>query len=150
MSESQIREATPQEVEIYRKRQVIMFNHGLNVKIDGNWGPWQQEQWETNKFRLEEYDEIIDFNNLIKSKRIECWTGICFLVPAILGVISFICSLFDSNSDFATLRNLRGDWTDGDNRSSPAPIFMGLMAIAGAVLIKDSMKYMFVNKKRVC
>lgn len=61
MVDSKIKEASPQEVEIYKKRQVIMLNHGLNVKIDGCWGPWQQEQWELNQFRIEEYDDIVEY-----------------------------------------------------------------------------------------
>lgn len=124
-----------------------MLNHGLNVKIDGCWGPWQQEQWDLNHFKIEEYYDIVEYNSIIKSKRIECWIGIILLIPVILGVISFLLSLFDFNSDFSSLRNLRGDWTDGENCSSPAPIFLGLLAIAGGLLIKDSLRYLFLSKK---
>ena len=53
-------------------------------------------------------------------------------------MILFVLGLLDFHSELIDLRNLRGDWTDGDNCSSPAPIFIGLMAIAGAYLFKDA------------
>ena len=143
MSEVNIHNASPEEVVYNKKRQTIMLKHGLNVRIDGSWGPWQQEQWDNHQFNIDEYSEILKENQLIKSKKIECWIGILFLLPAILGVIAFLLSWFDFNGEFSSLRNLRGDWTGGDNCSSPAPIYLGLVSIAGVYLLKDSIKYLF-------
>lgn len=143
MSEVNIHNASPEDVLYNKKRQTIMLKHGLSVRIDGSWGPWQQEQWDNHQFNIDEYSEILKENQLIKSKKIECWIGILFLLPAILGVIAFLLSWFDFNGEFSSLRNLRGDWTDGDNCSSPAPIYLGLVSIAGAYLLKDSSKYLF-------
>lgn len=149
MEDAKIHNATPKETACNMKKQAIMLKHGLNVKIDGSWGKWQQEQWDKHQFNIDEYAQIVAENQLIQSKKIECWIGILFLIPAVLGVLAFLLSWFDFNCDFSRLRNLSGDWTDGDNCSSPAPIYLGLMAIAGAVLIKDSFKYLFMKKAKV-
>lgn len=149
MADYNIHNATPEEDAHNMKKQAIMLKHGLNVKIDGSWGKWQQEQWDKHQFNIDEYSQILVENHLIQSKKIECWIGILFLIPAILGVFAFLLSWFDFNGDFSSLRNLRGDWTDGDNCSSPAPIYLGLMAIAGAILIKDSFKFLFMSKHKI-
>ena len=119
------------------RKQNIMLEHGLNVKADGSWGSWQEEQW--NKLK----PTLVQENNTIKAKRCEFALGLFCFLPSILGTISFLLALFDNNSHFATLYNLSGDWTDGEYNVSPAPIFMGLMAIAGAHMIKDSIVYVF-------
>ena len=86
---------------------------------------------------------------LITGKKIECWLGVFLLIPPILGVISFVLCLFDNDGEFAKMRNLSSDWTmgynDGGGAMSAAPIYLALMALAGAYLIKDSMKYLFMS-----
>ena len=85
---------------------------------------------------------------LIKAKKIECWIGFFFLIPPILGVIAFVFCLFDNDGEFARMGNLSSDWTtnysDGGGMSA-APIYLALMALAGAYLIKDSLKYLFMS-----
>lgn len=94
---------------------------------------------------------------ICKEKKVEFWIGVIFLLPAILGSLSFVWCLWfcpESSSDFggsfARMRSLEGIWEDqynseGGCAASPAPIFMGLMAIAGAYLIKDSFRYFLLD-----
>ena len=91
---------------------------------------------------------------LITGKKIECWLGVFLLIPPILGVISFVLCLFDNDGDFARMRNLSSDWTTnyaydrgGGGGMSAAPIYLALMALAGAYLIKDSLKYLFMTSE---
>lgn len=87
--------------------------------------------------------------NNILAKKIECLIGIFFLIPPILGVISFILNLFGGDSGFAGLYNLSAKWTaryeDGGGMSA-APIYLGIMAFVGAYLIKDNLKYLFIKR----
>lgn len=87
---------------------------------------------------------------IIKAKKIECWIGILFLIPPVLGVLAFVLQLFDADTDFSTMCNLSSDWTTnygydqgGGGGMSAAPIYLGLMAIAGVYLIKDSFQFLF-------
>ena len=87
----------------------------------------------------------------IKAKKIECILGIFFLIPPILGVIAFVLCLFDCDWDFAEMCNLSDEWTcdyggDGGGGMSAAPIYLGLMALAGVWLVKDSIQYLFMKK----
>ena len=87
---------------------------------------------------------------LIKAKKIQCWIGLFFLIPPILGVITFVLCLFDNDSEFARMRNLSANWTcdysgDGGGGMSAAPIYLAMMAFAGAYLIKDSLRYLFIS-----
>ena len=91
-------------------------------------------------------------------KTIECIIGIIFLIPPILGVLSFILCIFGGDGSFARMSELAGQWdwhtetAYGDHgagagcSSSPSPIYLGLMAIAGAYLIKDGFRYFFSSK----
>ncbi len=118
------------------RRQTIMSENGINVKIGDPWGPWQQEQWDNlNVTNLRQ--KIATRRRL---KNIELIISFFFLVPAGLCMILFVLSLLDFHSELIDLSNLRGDWTGYDNCSSPAPIFIGLMAIAGAFLFKDAIQ----------
>jgi hypothetical protein len=60
--------------------------------------------------------------------------------------------LFDNDGEFARMRNLSGDWTtnysDGGGGMSAAPIYLALMALAGAYLIKDGLKYFFIKEEK--
>lgn len=102
----------------------------------------------------------------IIGKRIECIIGIILLIPVILGVIAFVLCLFNGSNAFCTLDNLSRTWSYSLNSfrqtglfsnetthfaaagaMSAAPIYLGLMAIAGVWLIKDSFKYFFMKSK---
>lgn len=76
----------------------------------------------------------------------EFWLGVFFLIPPILGVIAFVLCLFDIDSHFSKLSNLSSDWTTGGGGMSAAPIYLGLMAIVGAYLIKNSARYIFTSE----
>lgn len=85
---------------------------------------------------------------IAKEKKLEFWLGIFFLIPPILGVIAFVLCLFDIDSHFSRLSDLSGSWTNdfssnGGGGMSAAPIYLGLMAIVGAYLIKNSARYIF-------
>ncbi len=151
----EVREATEKEAEENMRKQAIMAKYGINVKIDGSWGPWQQQQWESLQPRLlsdisgKESLQPKPLANMSAKEsekqnchpKYELWLGIFFIVPAILGVVSFILSLFDADTDFSDMSDLRGVWADGEYVSSPAPVFIGLMAIAGVMLIKDYLNH---------
>ena len=85
--------------------------------------------------------------SIIYEKRIECVLGILFLVPPLLGVFFFLLSLCDVSGDFVNMTDLSGQWdwhsVDYGVSMSPAPLYLGLMAIAGAFLIKNSLRYVF-------
>lgn len=87
---------------------------------------------------------------IIKAKKIECWIGIFLLIPPVLGVLAFVLQLFNADTDFSMMRNLSSDWTTnygyaqgGGGGMSAAPIYLGLMAISGVYLIKDSLQFLF-------
>jgi len=89
---------------------------------------------------------------IIKAKKVECFVGIFFLIPPILGVLAFVLQLFDADMDFSEMSNLSSDWTTnygyregGGGGMSAAPIYLGLMAIAGVYLIKDSFYALFLK-----
>ena len=90
---------------------------------------------------------------ITKEKKLEFWLGIFFLIPPILGVIAFVLCLFDFDSHFAKMSNLSSDWTTnygyengGGGGMSAAPIYLGLMAMVGAYLIKNSARYIFTSE----
>lgn len=86
---------------------------------------------------------------LAKAKKIQCVLGIFFLIPPILGVFAFVFCLFDSDGKFARMYNLSANWTcDSGGGMSAAPIYLGMMAMVGAYLIKDSLKYFFVEEEK--
>lgn len=90
---------------------------------------------------------------VIKAKKVECIIGIFFLLPPILGVFAFVFQLFEADSDFSMLRNLSPNWTndysaEGGGGMSAAPIYLGLMAIAGVYLIKDSFYALFTKDEQ--
>jgi len=85
-------------------------------------------------------------NEQPKSKvKIERVIGIILLIPPIIGVLLFLLSLFIKDvGDIPELENLSSEWTgtygnDG-GYTSAAPIYLGLMAIAGAFLLKGTDK----------
>lgn len=80
---------------------------------------------------------------IIKAKKVECIIGLFFLLPPVFGVIAFVFEQFG-----ATILKLSSTWTarvyEGGGMSA-APVYLGLMAIAGVYLIKDSF-YAFFTK----
>lgn len=79
----------------------------------------------------------------------EAKIGILFLIPPIIGAFMFIFNLFDAGfelSYFPEAWNCISDYSRWENSSygyaaTPAiPLYLGLMAIAGAYLIKGNLK----------
>jgi hypothetical protein len=79
----------------------------------------------------------------------EAKIGILFLIPPIIGVIIFMVELFDAGFDlkyFPEAWNCISDSSGWEHSSygyaaTPAiPLYLGLMAIAGAYLIKGNLK----------
>lgn len=73
--------------------------------------------------------------------------GYILLLPAIVSVILFFYTLFSGNSSFTGF-DISSSWTGdidyssydgggGGGYTSALPIYIGLMALAGAYLIKD-------------
>lgn len=84
----------------------------------------------------------------IKGKKIECIIGVLFLIPPLFGVFAFVLCLFGCNWEFAEMDELSYEWTgdshgEGGGYTSAAPIYLGLMALAGVWLVKDSIQYLF-------
>ena len=87
-----------------------------------------------------------------KGKKIECSLDFFFLIPPVLGVLAFVMCLFDNDGAFARMRDLSANWTcdysgEGGGGMSAAPIYLGFMALVGAYLIKDSIKYFFMGEE---
>jgi len=94
-------------------------------------------------------------------KRIECILGIILLLPPLIGVVAFTICIFSHSyaGDFACMKYLGENWaaivmvpqqetfdqfSNGIKGSaaamSAAPFYLGLMAIAGAYLVKNNMQ----------
>lgn len=81
-------------------------------------------------------------------KIFEAMIGLVLLVPPLLGAIFFVISVFGGDGEVPQLGYLRSPWiadfsNEGGGGMSAAPIYLGLMAIAGAYLIKDTLQYLF-------
>ena len=102
----------------------------------------------------------------VYGKRIECIIGLVLLIPPILGVVAFCISIFagDTPGTFARMNYLSCEWTaiirvpasqsfDGMSNGiggvaaamSAAPIYLGLMAIVGAYLVRNNMQSFFTK-----
>ena len=66
--------------------------------------------------------------------------GVIFLIPPILGAIFFTLQVFGVNGDTISLRELSTNWTGDSNAMSAAPIYLGLMAIAGTLIVHSAIK----------
>lgn len=64
--------------------------------------------------------------------------GVLFLIPPILGVFFFTLNVFDVNWNAVTLRDLGSNWTG--EAFSAAPIYLGLMALAGVFMVRFAVK----------
>lgn len=84
-------------------------------------------------------------------KKIECIIGILLLLPPLLSIFCFTFSWFDwfqsdGMTDFCRMYNLNGIWDYGEGATST--IYLGLMAIAGAYLIKNNIHYFLLKNKK--
>lgn len=79
----------------------------------------------------------------------EAKIGIIFLIPPIIGVIMFIFHLFDAGFNFeyfpeawnCVTHYSSREFSENGYAATPAiPLYLGLMAIAGAYLIKGNLK----------
>lgn len=93
-------------------------------------------------------------NHFIKGKVIEGIIGLILLLPPIIGVILFILGVSDiDDGEVVKLSHLSSNWSmgydvdGGGGAMSATPIYLALMAMAGAYLIKDSIGYIlyYVN-----
>ena len=66
--------------------------------------------------------------------------GIIFLIPPILGAIFFTLAVFGASGDAISLSELSSNWTGDSNAMSAAPIYLGLMAIAGTLIVHSAIK----------
>ena len=88
--------------------------------------------------------------NLVKNFKalnVEANLGVLFLIPPIIGVLFFILNLFNADLGFDAFPdswNCIYDYRIGEGfayAATPAiPLYLGLMAIAGAYLIKGNLK----------
>lgn len=81
--------------------------------------------------------------------RLERIIGIILLIPPTLSVLLFLINLVSRHpGDIFEMSNLSSEWTGtygygdsgGGGYTSATPIYFGLMAIAGALLLKHSDK----------
>jgi len=87
-------------------------------------------------------------NKQLKQKiKLERIFGIILLIPPLLGVLLFTINLIiEDAGSIAELKNLNNLWTGdyaytdggGGGFTSSTPIYFGLMAIAGALLLKGT------------
>lgn len=86
--------------------------------------------------------------------------GIILLIPPLLSVIFFLLSVFssDTGSSYSStgkvpqLKNLSSDWTgsfDTGGYTSAAPIYLGLMAIGGAILLSRGVKKVRIKPDQI-
>ncbi len=71
--------------------------------------------------------------------------GIIFLIPPILGSFFFTLTVFGCDWSVSRMENLKYGWS-GES-ISPAPIYLGLMAIAGTMLIHSAIKNFISSSK---
>lgn len=66
--------------------------------------------------------------------------GFIFLIPPILGAVFFTLQVFGINGDVISLKHLSANWTNDKYSMSVAPIYLGLMAIAGSFISHSAIK----------
>lgn len=87
-----------------------------------------------------------------KEKIWEAIIGLLFCLPAVIGVICFIVNLL-TEGNTCDLNSLDGIWqaiynSEGGVAASPTPIYFGLMALAGAYMLKNSLRYLFYKEEK--
>lgn len=83
-------------------------------------------------------------NAIIKEKKFEFWLGLVFLIPPILGVVTFVMYFLGLDSNF--YGKPYKAWSRGSGGMSAVPIYLGIMAIVGAYLVKNNARYVFTNR----
>lgn len=82
-----------------------------------------------------------------KEKVFEAVIGFIFLLPAVIGVICFVVNLC-TGGDSCKLRSLSGIWESYGEAAENTPVYFGLMAIAGAYMLKNSLRYLFLKEEK--
>lgn len=80
-------------------------------------------------------------------KVFEAILGLLFILPAVIGVICFIVNLC-TGGDSCKLGSLSGVWESYGEAAENTPIYFGLMAIAGAYMLKNSLRYLFLKEEK--
>ena len=103
-----------------------------------------EEQTESQQQQQQQQQQMTSQSE--QGVRLERIIGIILLLPPIFGVVLFFLNLFKAYvGDIPEMDNLSDNWTgdydgDGGGYTSAAPIYLGLMAIAGALLLKGTDK----------
>lgn len=84
---------------------------------------------------------------IIKEKKVEAIIGLLFILPAVIGVICFVVNLC-TGGDSCKLNSLSGVWESYGEAAENTPIYFGLMAIAGAYMLKNSLRYLFLKNDK--
>lgn len=80
-------------------------------------------------------------------KVIEAIIGLLFCLPAVRGVICFIMNLC-TEGERCDIDSLNGAWYGhGDSPVPNTPVYFGLMAIAVAYMLKNSLRYLFLTEE---
>lgn len=66
--------------------------------------------------------------------------GIILLIPPIISSFLFICEIYDLGGSISSLMRLSQHWSAIESGTSAAPIYLGLMAIAGAYMTNSVYK----------
>lgn len=87
---------------------------------------------------------------LVKGKKIEAVIALFLLLPPVLGVISFVIYFCLNSWDLDHILTQGYEFRVGGyyimtQDKSEIPTYLGLMAIAGVYLLKDSFRYLFVK-----
>lgn len=80
---------------------------------------------------------------------VQLFFGVIFLIPPFLGVIFFTLDVFNIGGKISSLHYLSTNWTGDSNAMSAAPIYLGLMAIAGTLIIHSAIKNIIDTGKSV-
>lgn len=76
----------------------------------------------------------------LKKRNPEKIIGAVLLLIPVLSVLMFLFSALDGDFDFTDLDDLSSSWTGSGASMSAAPIYIGLMAVAGSILFKGTGK----------
>lgn len=75
--------------------------------------------------------------------------GVIFLIPPTFGAIFFTLQMFGMNGNVIGLKELSVNWTGSDNAMSAAPIYLGLMALAGSFIVHSAVKNLLSSLKHI-
>ena len=94
------------------------------------------------KIKLKKNDSIDNETGIILFfyPLVQAIIGLILLLPPIIGVFLFICNLFGMNGSIVGLSTLDPKWTARETGMSAAPIYLGMMALAGAYLVNNAYK----------